>query len=106
MKKEAAQKWVEALRSGKYKQGVGMLRNAKDEYCCLGVLCDINGFSPMYTDFYVPKELQSILEMKSSIGTFKSANKFQNEYNLSKLNDDGVSFLGIADLIEKNWENI
>jgi hypothetical protein len=38
--KEYKEKWVEALRSGKYKQGKGCLKKG-DEYCCLGVLCDI-----------------------------------------------------------------
>lgn len=33
--------WISALRSGKYKQGAGALRNSKDEFCCLGVACDI-----------------------------------------------------------------
>ena len=36
------QKWVAALRSGKYKQGIGYLRSTSDEYCCLGVLCDMS----------------------------------------------------------------
>ena len=34
-------KWVAALRSGKYQQGVGSL-NRNEKYCCLGVLADIN----------------------------------------------------------------
>lgn len=34
------QQWVNALRSGKYEQGPNQLRH-KDEFCCLGVLCDI-----------------------------------------------------------------
>jgi hypothetical protein len=34
-------KWIDALRSGKYKQGRHCLRNDNNEYCCLGVLCDI-----------------------------------------------------------------
>jgi hypothetical protein len=40
MKKSIKKKWLEALRSGKYKQTV---RNLKDNngYCCLGVLCDV-----------------------------------------------------------------
>lgn len=42
MNQEVKQKWVEALRSGKYKQGQGYLRKG-DNYCCLGVLCDLNG---------------------------------------------------------------
>lgn len=40
--KELVKKWVEALRSGKYKQGRKALRNKNDEFCCLGVLCDIS----------------------------------------------------------------
>lgn len=34
------EKWVNALRSGKYKQARNTLRNKKG-FCCLGVLCDI-----------------------------------------------------------------
>ena len=42
MNQEIKQKWVEALRSGKYKQTTYVLRR-EDSYCCLGVLCDIAG---------------------------------------------------------------
>lgn len=35
-------KWVLALRSGKYQQGSGVLRSEKNEFCCLGILCDIS----------------------------------------------------------------
>lgn len=34
-------RWIEALRSGEYKQGRGGLRN-DDFFCCLGVLCDLH----------------------------------------------------------------
>jgi hypothetical protein len=34
--------WCEELRSGKLKQGRGRLRNAKNEFCCLGVLCNLH----------------------------------------------------------------
>lgn len=40
MNEEIKVKWVEKLRSGEYVQGHGVLR-FNDEYCCLGVLCDI-----------------------------------------------------------------
>ena len=33
-------KWIEALRSGEYRQGRRRLRQG-DRYCCLGVLCDL-----------------------------------------------------------------
>lgn len=37
-------KWVEALRSGDFKQAQTELHNsASDSYCCLGVLCKVAG---------------------------------------------------------------
>lgn len=41
MNQQIKQKWVDALLSGKYKQGMGMLRSRNDKFCCLGVLCDL-----------------------------------------------------------------
>lgn len=41
---EAKTKWLEALRSGKYTQGKSGLHNIpNDTFCCLGVLCDVQG---------------------------------------------------------------
>lgn len=40
MDADIKRQWVEALRSGKYQQGAGQLRQY-DTYCCLGVLCDV-----------------------------------------------------------------
>ena len=37
---ENARKWVEALRSGEYKQTKSYLRTKKG-FCCLGVACDL-----------------------------------------------------------------
>ena len=46
MEHEVAMKWVAALRSGDYGQCRGSLRtregdNLGNEFCCLGVLCDV-----------------------------------------------------------------
>mgnify|MGYP007046850129 CR=1 FL=1 len=45
MKKDIAKKWVKALRSGKFKQGQGTLKQYDSEgnikHCCLGVLCEL-----------------------------------------------------------------
>ena len=40
MNPEVKQKWIDALRSGKYEQGSEKLRTVSG-YCCLGVLCDL-----------------------------------------------------------------
>jgi hypothetical protein len=42
--KELAEKWAEALESGKYKQCTGQLED-RGQYCCIGVFADINGLS-------------------------------------------------------------
>jgi len=38
-------KWVEALRSGEYKQTTDQLKSDDDCYCCLGVLCVVADIS-------------------------------------------------------------
>jgi hypothetical protein len=43
LKPEVKTAWVEALRSGEYRQGRGSLRipGGRGKYCCLGVLADL-----------------------------------------------------------------
>ena len=41
MNQDIKQKWVTALRSGEYKQGFCRLRGEANNFCCLGVLCDL-----------------------------------------------------------------
>lgn len=33
--------WIEALESGQYKQGKHSLRDLEDNYCCMGVACNL-----------------------------------------------------------------
>lgn len=41
MNQDIKREWVAKLRSGKYEQGKGRLRSKGNQYCCLGVLCEI-----------------------------------------------------------------
>ncbi len=41
MNQQIKQLWMTALQSGKYEKGTRYLRNTLDEFCCLGILCDI-----------------------------------------------------------------
>ena len=104
MKKEIADLWVKALRSGKYKQTKGKL---KDEfgYCCLGVLCDISKLDSFKDNRYLdqlgilPEEVKRWSGIKDRFGSLYHE-------SLSGFNDDGESFEEIANIIEKNWEII
>lgn len=103
MNPEAKAKWIEALRSGKYKQGRGALRNG-DTFCCLGVLCDISGVAKWDVtrydgELYMPPK--SVREWAGLDGYPVYLDGPTGD-DVSHLNDQmGLSFEEIADLIEK-----
>lgn len=132
MRQNIMKKWVKALRSDKYKQGEGLLKqkNLKGdiEYCCLGVLCDLYNkemkknkketlTETLSGDMYIfnmeadilPKVVQNWAKMKDSVGTFqilKDKDNIGKYVNLVDMNDSGCSFKKIAKTIEKEWENL
>ncbi len=98
MKKELKERWIAALRSGEYKQGNSYLRH-DNNYCCLGVLCDIEG---------VPfSDNQGYCFNSGDVRTAFLPNNFLSDYNLpynyakrlAAMNDAGKSFEEIADFI-------
>lgn len=109
MKKEVKDKWVEALRSGEYTQGLQMLHDAdSNAYCCLGVLCHIHSLISeikWYKDTYymgenliLPEKVKYWADLHSLDPLVEYAG---GSYALSTLNDRRVTFEQIADLIEE-----
>lgn len=114
---------VEALRSGKYKQGQDALR-LDDTYCCLGVACDLSGLGTwessgllpgarktMYRyltyNTVLPGEVMNYYGFLYPEGTLTQtgltkADGLSNE-TLIGMNDSGQSFETIAEFIEKGW---
>ena len=103
MNKQLKSKWVKALRSGKYRQGLGTLKQRNDtshrpEYCCLGVLREL-----------MPVEYQGLSSTanggggtlrKSQLRLADISYKVQNK--LVNMNDGfHNSFTEIADYIEQ-----
>jgi len=122
MKREVANIWVTALRSGKYKQGMGYL-NKNNKFCCLGVLCEI---APA-NELQIHKQLNLDYMTYSAggnkinkVGRFPPVAilKWANisldyrtyipelDKKLWQLNDTGYTFDQIADIIEKYWEDL
>lgn len=112
MNPEAKREWVEALRSGKYTQGKGRLgydwgSNTEPHYCCLGVLCEIayekgivkktreSDGSYIYDDsmHLLPRSVQEWADVDD--------NPDLGEMPIADLNDRGLPFRFIADLIER-----
>lgn len=91
-------KWVKALRSGKYKQGRKLLRNSIDNtYCCLGVAAEIAGCYRIKGGWIESKKgmrgiskVPKMLRGESTIPT-----------QLANMNDNGKTFRQIATYIDK-----
>lgn len=108
MNAELKAKWLEALRSGKYKQGKGALRSAQNEFCCLGVLCDIVASDRWRTYAIIP----AFTDLKNKTYYGAPPSDLYPEYNvevdaphagtLISMNDNGKSFKEIAEYIEEN----
>ena len=112
---ENIRKWVEALRSGKYEQNTGSLRNADTGgFCCLGVACDISGIGEWETTpddervaylvspdarlerGYLPQPVVDWLGVEGRCPAVDGA-------ALTTLNDNETPFAVIANLIEAEW---
>ncbi len=103
-------KWLAALRSGEYEQGLhNLYRNGT--YCCLGVGCVVNGISLDQLDgkgVIIPRTLGEELNKMPEV--LRGSNlKSEEDYNpivekLTDMNDiDMNSFDEIADYIEENY---
>lgn len=112
MNQEVKEKWVAALRSGEYEQGRGYL-NRGEQFCCLGVLCEVaitagvdlpkarldNGTTKYGGNHTVlPSAVRDWSDLPSLLGDMVSiSGKLEK---LAGHNDDGRSFVQIADAIE------
>jgi hypothetical protein len=123
MKENIAKIWVDALRSGEYKQGGDYLcRN--DRYCCLGVLCDlyeqqvkpvgfkkVRGSDDVATIYYghchetLPVDVMEWADMNSPVGAYIESYS-DDAYSLSELNDGGHTFKELAKIIESEYEQL
>lgn len=109
MNEVAKEKWIAALRSGRYMQGKSCLKGVDGNYCCLGVLVEV------FEDYYglrfdrKTNSSQNAVEFGSYcsvsappeivIDWIKLLPKHQTL--LINLNDKhGCSFAGIADVLE------
>lgn len=121
MKKSIKKKWIDALKSGKYRQAEGALR-VKNRFCCLGVLCDLykkehpsahwlpdGSFQVKYKDKnkynyeeeknYLPKPVMKWAGLEIYRGIVYYDGCFTTD--LTELNDDGVPFKEIAKIIDE-----
>lgn len=138
MHKNIMEKWVNSLRSGKYRKGRNRLcairKNGNKNWCCLGVLCDLYTAenpdalkSSIYFDSWTRKNvvryddnfcLPTIATLPDAVARWagiKTKNgQFTNRLTsqdtcLAELNDctkSRHSFKRMADIIEKNWEQL
>lgn len=119
MKQSVKEKWVQALRSRKFKQYCGgalkvpieSKKNKEQKYahCCLGVLHEIDNGKWHIEEKRGVKVIstgskQNILSSNDEIlcGPYKRGLLDDQLRKLMDMNDDGVKFNKIANWIEKN----
>ncbi|WP_136623946.1 hypothetical protein [Bradyrhizobium centrolobii] len=99
-------RWVKALRSKRYRQASGNLRekqsNKRYSYCCLGVLCHTMGVK---WKTGVPVLNDTIMEAQGEAYLSYDALKMvglddDTQRQLATMNDEGYTFRDIADHIE------
>ncbi len=102
MNKVIKKTWLKALRSGKYKQGKGQLREDETHFCCLGVLGDLLGIK--WGKLYALGQAEHLGALPKHYSCGISCDQ---QEKLGRLNDGGwgdkrKSFSQIADYIEAN----
>lgn len=115
MNPEVKALWVKALRSGQYAQTQNSLKDEQG-YCCLGVLCDLHreangGEWDITTEPYRYRDRAFVLARGVCAWAGLLDDNGDNppvrygdaweHLNLATINDRGVSFAEIADLIEE-----
>lgn len=103
--------WVEALRSGEFKQAQRALQY-KDSYCCLGVACVLaerEGIEVLRSEFDNNGLLGTTLSSQPHVVEWLGLESPNGDLcdeampvTLAGLNDDGNDFNVIANLIEEN----
>lgn len=114
MKAKLKEKWLKALRSGDYHQGRTRLRDIHDQFCCLGVLCDMSSKGSWRRDQHDTisyrfelkgTDNEPLTAMMGSLHQY-ALKEFglssSAEITLIRMNDHGESFEEIADWIEEN----
>lgn len=99
---EQKEVWVEALRSGEYKQGKRALARDTAEgkvYCCLGVLAEQLGI--LREDNTVEDGIAGMPFFLGGVLPDKYLNS-ETQKKLTKMNDNGATFEDIAEVIEND----
>ena len=101
------EKFLKALRSGKYEQGTNCLRTRDDKYCCLGVYCEVVGLEwdeHPQGDRYTVCGCSSMIPSEHHHQFARSDSGNHSSYCctlLAEMNDNGTPFNEIADWIEE-----
>lgn len=117
-------KWVEALRSGRFKQGMGSLAHESEGqtlYCCLGVACEVyreNGgvlskrrddllgadeweYGADHDTTGLPTKVAKALGITNAAELVSKTRTVMRRLDLADVNDSGGTFEDIARIIEQ-----
>jgi hypothetical protein len=101
-------KWLKALKSGEYKQCKATLCNGNGGYCCLGVANEVLSLGESETE--ILNNTYEDLGLHSAYGDIDDGYKFprgkKTYFELTDMNDNGITHAKIAEFIEQNPEKV
>lgn len=109
MHQKVAQQWAMALRSGEYSQGKLFLECPDQKFCCLGVLCKLAQKEGIEVNVHptagalVGDSLGTQDKVREWAGMHSNHGVFGESCDLARMNDRGVTFKQIADVIDMIW---
>lgn len=97
-------KWLDALRSGKYRQTKKELRSRSGGYCCLGVLCDVSGMGYWNSKYeYLSEGDGRDKQLPWPVFNAIGIDPLQQD-ELIRMNDSGKRFPAIAKRLEEMFD--
>ena len=117
-KLEGGKELVDALKSGKYAKGKNILRDERDNYCCLGVKCELDGYyrenklclatTALPADHPWIEPHGNVLYFPPGffVRYFSSDGEFIKLKSIAEANDVAESFSIVINILEAAWDCI
>lgn len=100
---EILNRWVEALESGKYPQGVGMLKTLDGRFCCLGILCELSQLDEWQVDGAETFYLGNSRSLPSDVRKLVGLDNLQGGFQITPEWHEGLSEEAQEDLKRRGY---
>ena len=114
VRREIKDYWLAALKAGTHKRGTKLLRTLEDRHCFLGVLADLSvkyaGVTQTQDEIsYLYDGFRECLPTKTiEWAMMKNPHAYSPQVgkSITDLNDKGIPWEDLTQILEKHWESL